>query len=328
MQLLSILTAALTAIPLAAAWTPGACSGYCRGVSHDPSVARRASDGTYFRFSTNNKINIATAPSISGPWTYQGPVLPSGSKIDQAGNQDLWAPDIIGPISGYYYLTYSVSTFGKQNSTIGIARSRSMAFGSWTDLGSTGISSHPGSLYNTIDSNLISTESGYVMTFGSYWGDIYQVPMTNPPTKATKNGATTPKQIAYWPNGSHDIEAGFVFKKGKYHYLFFSQGQCCGLDTSRPPAGGEYKVMVCRSSAATGPFVDRDGVSCREGGGTIVLQSQGNVYAPGGQSVFEDPGLGSVIVYHYVDTTVGYADGDKNFGWNVLDFSSGWPVAV
>ncbi|EEY55543.1 arabinan endo-1,5-alpha-L-arabinosidase A precursor [Phytophthora infestans T30-4] len=26
-----------------------------------------------------------------------------------------------------------------------------------------------------------------------------------------------------------------------------------------------------------------------------------------------------------VDTRVGYADGDKRFGWNKIDFSSGWP---
>ena len=32
------------------------------------------------------------------------------------------------------------------------------------------------------------------------------------------------------------------------------------------------------------------------------------------------------MYYHYVDTTIGYADGQKLFGWNALDFSSGWPV--
>lgn len=26
-----------------------------------------------------------------------------------------------------------------------------------------------------------------------------------------------------------------------------------------------------------------------------------------------------------VDTRVGYADGDKKFGWNVLNWSGGWP---
>lgn len=33
-----------------------------------------------------------------------------------------------------------------------------------------------------------------------------------------------------------------------------------------------------------------------------------------------------ILYYHYVDITIGYADGDKQFGWNTIDFSSGWPV--
>lgn len=57
-----------------------------------------------------------------------------------------------------------------------------------------------------------------------------------------------------------------------------------------------------------------------------MLESHGDVYGPGGQSVYNDPVHGWVLVYHYVDTTIGYADGDKRFGWNVIDFSSGWPV--
>lgn len=44
------------------------------------------------------------------------------------------------------------------------------------------------------------------------------------------------------------------------------------------------------------------------------------------RGVFNDPDLGPVLYYHYVDTTVGYADDQKLFGWNAIDFSSGWPV--
>ena len=66
----------------------GACSGDCAYV-HDPSVVKRA-DGTYFRFVTFNKITIATAPSLSGPWTNQGAAIPAGSSIDLPGKDDLW----------------------------------------------------------------------------------------------------------------------------------------------------------------------------------------------------------------------------------------------
>lgn len=68
--------------------SPGACSGACW--SHDPAVIQRSSDGKYFRFSTGGGIEITTASSIAGPWTIQGKALPNGSKIDLAGNTDLW----------------------------------------------------------------------------------------------------------------------------------------------------------------------------------------------------------------------------------------------
>ena len=67
---------------------PEGCSGVC-GYVHDPYVIQR-SDGTYFRFATFEEIQIATAPALTGPWTSEGPALPSGSEIDLPGNMDLW----------------------------------------------------------------------------------------------------------------------------------------------------------------------------------------------------------------------------------------------
>ncbi|KAI1086809.1 glycoside hydrolase family 43 protein [Rostrohypoxylon terebratum] len=299
---------------------PGACSGTCTN-THDPSIIRR-SDGTYFRFSTGGKIAVHTAPDITGPWTYRGAALPSGSKINLAGNQDLWAPDV-SLVGSTYYLYYSVSTFGVQDSAIGVATSSSLDVGTWTDLGATGIQSTSGKLYNAIDANLINAGGTYLITFGSFWQDIYQVPMKSTPS-AIASGASS-YQVAYDPVKT-DEEGSFIFKYGNYYYLFFSKGKCCGYDTSRPAAGDEYKIMVCRSTSATGGFVDSSGKSCTSSGGTIVLQSHGTVYGPGGQGVYNDPNHGPILYYHYVDTTIGYADGDKRFGWNTIDFSSGWPV--
>lgn len=152
---------------------PGACTGSCN--VHDPAIIRRTSDGTYYRFSTGNRIQIATAADISGPWTIRGSALASGSSIALPGNTDLWAPDIT-KVGDLYYLYYSVSTFGSQNSAIGVATSATMDVGTWTDRGSTGIRSSTGSAYNAIDGNLVLTTTGtYYMSFGSFWGDIYQV---------------------------------------------------------------------------------------------------------------------------------------------------------
>ncbi|KAL4994481.1 glycosyl hydrolase [Aspergillus recurvatus] len=297
---------------------PGACSGAC--TIHDPALIRRESDGTYFRFSTGTRISYASAPTIEGPWTTLGSVLPGGSSINLAGNTDLWAPDV-QLVDGTYYLYYSVSTFGSQDSAIGVATSNTMDINTWTDHGSTGIQSDASKSYNAIDGNLFNDNGNLLMNFGSFWNDIYQVPMQSP----TSAGSSL-TNIAFQPTGEHAVEGAYMYKYGDWYYLFFSEGQCCSYTTSMPAAGGEYKIKVCRSSSATGGFVDANGVSCTEGGGTIVLESHDNVYGPGGQGVFTDPTLGPVLYYHYVDTNIGYGDNQKPFGWNVIDFSSGWPV--
>jgi arabinan endo-1,5-alpha-L-arabinosidase len=252
-----LLTNALSASLAALAWAPavyayanpGACSGVCTNV-HDPSIIRRQSDGTYFRFSTGNKIAIHTAPSISGPWTYKCAMLPSGSSIQLAGNHDLWAPDV-SQAGSDYYVYYTVSTFGAQNSAIGLATSATMDCGSFRNLGTTGVESRTGDNYNAIDGNLLKDGSSYLFNFGSFYSNLYQVNMANPPTKSS--GSQRP--LAFEPAGEHPEEAPYMVKYGSYYYLFYSVGKCCGYDASRPAAGAEYKIKVCRSATATGGFV-------------------------------------------------------------------------
>jgi len=300
---------------------PGACSGSC--VVHDPAVFQRTSDGTFFRFSTGNEIQIATASAITGPWTIQGSAIPAGSSIDLAGNTDLWAPDV-NMVGSTYYLYYAVSAFGSQDSAIGVATSPTMEVGSWTDHGATGVASSSSNIYNAIDPNFFKVATGdYLLNFGSFWDDIYQVKLNSNPI--TSSGSSY--NIAYNSSGTHAQEGSFMFWQSPYYYLFFSAGQCCGFTAGDlPSAGSEYKVMVCRSSTATGGFVDATGKACASGGGTVVLASHGTVYAPGGQGVLDHPTLGPVLYYHYIDTTIGYADGDTQFGWNQLIWTNGWPT--
>ncbi|KAF2135220.1 glycoside hydrolase family 43 protein [Aplosporella prunicola CBS 121167] len=312
-----MLLAASTALAVS---LPMECSGIC-GNAHDSSLIRRESDGTYFRFSTGGGIAVHSASDLTGPWEYQGDVLESSS-ID--GNTDLWAPDV-SLVGDTYYLYYSDSSFGSQASTIGVATSTTLDVGSWKDLGSSGVSSKEGSNYNAIDGNLFADGDNYYLNFGSFWGDLYQVPMKNPPTAPSGSSYN----IELNTTGTRPSEGAYEFKSGNYYYLFFSSGVCCSLDTSKPAQGEEYKIMVCRSDSATGEFVDANGNSCTsQNGGTEVLASHDNIYAPGGQGVYDDPTYGPVLYYHYVDTNVGYADGDKLFGINKLDFSSGWPVVA
>lgn len=249
-QTLALLLLSLWSATVNGYANPMSCSGTCTN-AHDPALIRHT-DGTYFRFSTGGKIAIHSAPAITGPWTYKGAVVPNGSKIDKAGKNDLWAPDV-QKVGDTYYLYYSVSSFGSQDSAIGVATSKTLDVNSWTDLGSTGVTSSSGKAYNAIDGNLLYDGSNYYMNFGSFWHDLYQVKMANPPTKVASGSTST--NIAYVPSGSHAQEAAFVYKYGSYYYLFFSVGQCCGYDSSKPAAGGEYKIQVCRSSSPSSGFV-------------------------------------------------------------------------
>ncbi|PWY82165.1 endo-alpha-1,5-arabinanase precursor [Aspergillus heteromorphus CBS 117.55] len=313
---------ALLALPaLAYAYaSPESCSGEC--VVSDPGLIRRESDGKYFRFSTGNEISYASSDSLSGPWDVIGSVLPDGSSIDLDGNTDLWAPDV-HYIDDTYYVFYAVSTFGSQDSAIGLATSTTMELDSWTDHGSIGVESESGKLYNSIDPNLIKVGSDYYMNFGSFYDDIYQVPMNSAATK--KSSGDSAYNIAYNATTDHSEEGSYMYEYDDYYYLFFSSGACCDYNVDLPSPGEEYKIMVCRSKSATGDFVDKDGTACAESGGTPVLESHGTTYGPGGQGIFDDPTEGVIIYYHYINTDIGYADDDKQFGWNKLTWTDGWP---
>ena len=324
---------------------PEPCTGNCTFI-HDPAVIKR--DGTYYRFSTNGNIAVATADHLTGPWTYQGAMLPNGSSIEFAYAQEMWAPDV-SLVDDTYYAFYAVSKIGLQNSTIGVATSPSLDVGTWTEHGAVNIPHN--SSYNLIDPNLFQKAPGqpYYFTFGSFWDDILQTQL-DPSTGFTQQLPNTkPVQRAY--NSTYDAgtetpsvtEGSYQFwlpdplgDGTAYFYLFFSSGACCdkafdfNAAGSLAAPGDEYKVMVCRATSPTGPFVDKNGRNClTHNGGTMILGSHDDVYAPGGQGVFEEDDGRIVMYYHYVKPSVGYAYEDFFFGFNYLDFSiDGWPRLV
>lgn len=129
-----------------------------------------------------------------------------------------------------------------------------------------------------------------------------------------------------------------VLTPSRYYYLFFSSGVCCArafegtYNDPLPAPGDEYKIMVCRSTSPTGPFVDDIGRDCATSdGGRLVLGSHGkHVYAPGGQGVLNDSKSGRMVLYyHYQDPTVSYRYEEFLFGFNYMEIDGdGWPVVV
>ncbi|KAG8781000.1 hypothetical protein FRC12_022351 [Ceratobasidium sp. 428] len=298
--------------------------------THDPSIIYNEKSGYYYVFSTHG--GVARSKALKGPWVEIGSYLPTGCSIvsSNAGHCDTWAPDVIN-INGTYFVYYSISQFGTQNSVIGVATSKTMEYGSWTDHGAV-FSSKPGDNYNAIDANVIQAGGRLLFTFGSYWADIFQFELAPSGLAPLSPSAPQLTHLVLNQTSPQSAEGGFIYKpkQSAYHYLFYSSGGCCAFDPAALPApGDEYKVYVGRSKSATGPFVDATGKPLTETGGTLVLASHGNIYAPGGNSVFWDPkSKRDVIAYHYRPRDNIQGDANSMLGLNYLDFSSGWPILV
>lgn len=175
-----------------------------------------------------------------------------------------------------YYMYYVLSKTGTQDSEIGVATSKTLEPGSWTDHGSIGIPAN--SAYNRIDPNWIMINGKNYMNFGSFWNDIYQVEMESP----LQVGSAAPHQLSYNATLNHREEGSFMFEHDGFYYLLYSGGIAGRYSATYPPEGEEYRISVCRSQSGTGGFVDKDGVSCLQTGGSLLLASHDQIYGPGG----------------------------------------------
>nr|WP_206439748.1 arabinan endo-1,5-alpha-L-arabinosidase [Streptomyces scabichelini] len=284
-------------------------------VTHDPTMIRTSS-GQYQLYATGGGISSKTsgdriAFSAGGDAFGSRP----GWWRNYSSVPEAWAPDI-SYHGGKYLMYYSVSSFGSQNSAIGLATSTTARPGSWTDQGIVHTSSSSND-YNAIDPNLFVNDDGkWWLSFGSWWTGIKMIQI-NPSTGKQLSSNTTRYPLASRPTGTKAVEAPYIVKRNGYYYLFASYDTCCAGTSST------YKVKVGRATSVTGPYLDKNGVAMMNNGGTPVLESHGRYIGPGGQSIMNDAD-GDLIVYHYYD---GQDNGTPKLGINLLNWSSGWPVA-
>jgi arabinan endo-1,5-alpha-L-arabinosidase len=295
---------------------------------HDPVLTRQ--NGTYYLFGTGNGITVWSSKDRQ-TWTPEPPVFASPPAWAQHAipgfKEHIWAPDI-SYFNGQYSLFYSVSTFGKNRSAIGLATNKTLDPRSkdfkWVDHGAV-IESVPGrDMWNAIDPNLIRDPSGTPwLTFGSFWSGIKLVQL--------RPDLTAPAQPAQWRTlarrprtaaltdslpGDGAIEGPFIFRRGEYYYLFTSFDYCC-----RGPQS-TYKMMVGRSRTITGPYLDQAGTSLEQGGGTLVLQGDANWYGVGHNAVATFDKV-DYLIFHGYDA---HDKGRPKLRIEPLAWSSdGWP---
>jgi arabinan endo-1,5-alpha-L-arabinosidase len=289
--------------------------------THDPSLIRAGN--TFYVFSTGDPNRGAGGIQIRASqdgknWKYLGTVfaeLPAWIVKEVGFVPNLWAPDI-SFWNGQYHLYYAASTFGSQDSAIGLATNVTLDPKSprykWVDEGMV-VRSGTANTFNAIDPNFVRDAQGQPwLVWGSFWDGI-RLGRLDPRTG--KLLASDPRLYRLASRGGGAIEAPGIVYRGGYYYLFVSFDACCkGLEST-------YNIRVGRSRAITGPYVDQNGVPMTEGGGTLLLASQGRYVGPGGQFVYNDGGTFR-LVFHYYDRD---DSGLPKLAMRGLEWVGGWP---
>ena len=296
---------------------------------HDPVMIKQAD--SYYLFCTGMGISMWSSKDMV-QWNREKPVFdkaPAWALEAIPGYKGhTWAPDISFH-NGQYYLYYSVSAFGKNTSCIGVATNKTLDPQSpdylWVDHGKV-IQSVPGrDMWNAIDPNLIMDDSGTPwLVFGSFWNGMKLVKLDQSLIKVAEpqewhTVAARPRD--YYTDetnaGEGSVEAPFLFKKGKYYYLFVSFDFCCrGLESN-------YKVMVGRSESITGLYVDKNGSRMIHGGGSPVLSGNKDWPGVGHNAVYTFDNQ-DYIIYHGYDAK---DEGKSKLLINKLDWNEeGWPI--
>lgn len=300
---------------------------------HDPVIIRE--DSVYHVFSTGYGIAQWSSADMLH-WKKEPPVFlhpPQWTTDSIPGFRGFfWAPDI-SYFNGRYYLYYAVSSFGKNNSCIGLATNQTLNTNSpeysWKDMGVV-IRSTPGKdNWNAIDPNLIKDKDGTpYLVFGSFWDGLKIVRLTadglhvdqslkDIPTMASRrNNVEQTSAATPVTAGDNAIEAPFIFRKGKYFYLFASIDYCCKGPQST------YKMIVGRSENLLGPYVDDNNKPMMQGGGKLVLAGDKDWYGVGHCAVAGFDGS-DYLVFH------GYDAHDKAISKlriMLLGWKKGWPV--
>lgn len=265
---------------------------------HDPAIIREGD--TYYLFSTRAGIAIRCSKDLI-EWRLCGDVfahLPDWAVKDVAGVRGLWAPDI-SYFNGKYHLYYSVSTFGSNRSSIGLATNQTLDPASekyrWMDQGKV-ISSNKTDDWNAIDPNVVLDEQNHPwLSFGSFWSGIKMRKLDLATGKLSETDQTL-YSLASRPRSEQGaIEAPTIIRKNGYYYLFVSFDFCCrGREST-------YNIRVGRAQRLVGTYVDRSGKPMLEGGGTLVLSGKGRWAGPGHCAVLQDKN-GETLVYHAYDT--------------------------
>ena len=290
-------------------------------IAHDPTVIKQGR--SYYAFITGDIATRTYLPMKRSTdlvhWTELGPVFATAPAwvTQELGLTpgDFWAPDITY-FDGAFHLYYAASSFGTNNSVIGLATNKTLDPASpdygWVDHGMV-LRSSPPDNFNAIDPEVVLADGQPWLAFGSFWDGIKMRRLD----RAT--GLLSPSDPTLYSlasRGGASIEGASITRHGQYYYLFVSFDFCCrGINS-------DYRVAVGRSTSVTGPYLDRSGVPMLNSGGTELLRGYNEFRGPGGGDVFSR-GSGEFYVHHYYDAT---DNGAPKLSVRPISWAGGWPA--
>lgn len=293
-----------------------------RGIStRDPSTIVKCGD-EYWTFYTGRGIPSYRSKDLVN-WT-RGPRVfdrsPDWVAETVPNNKEgiFWAPDVF-KVGDEYRLYYSVSSMGSMDSAIALATNATLDPDDpnfeWKDQGVV-VRSQTGGDWNAIDPAIFQDDDGRLwMAFGSHWSGLKLVEL-DPNT-----GKRLDPEAPLIPIASSEmgLEAAYLHKHDGYYYLFFNRGTCC------QGANSTYEIRVGRSRTVEGPYVDKDGKSLLEGGGTLFLENRNDpLVAPGHAGIVVKDGEEWLSCHFEADLRM---DGKPALGVMPIRWVDGWPVA-
>ncbi|HEY4082479.1 MAG TPA: arabinan endo-1,5-alpha-L-arabinosidase [Burkholderiaceae bacterium] len=276
--------------------------------AHDPTLLIQGE--RWFVFTTGRGLQRLESDDAGKTWQRLAPVFSEApawwaDAVPDHKGLDVWAPKLFS-YRGRIWALYSISTFGKNRSAIGLISSDKPDSSAWRDEGLV-VQSTAADNFNAIDPDLFADTDGKLwLSYGSFWGGI-RLTELNPETLRPV-GET--RFIARRKGG---IEAPTIVRHGGWVYLFASFDLCCrGVNSS-------YNIRVGRARSIEGPFLDRSGRDMMDAGGTLLLSSGARWKGPGHQDV-----VGDWLVHHAYDAERGGRPQlrIKHLSWSIDD----WPV--
>lgn len=278
--------------------------------AHDPTLLITAD--RWFVFTTGKGLQRLESSDEGKTWRRLAPVFSQAptwwvEAVPEHKGVDVWAPKVFQH-RGRTWLLYSISTFGKNRSAIGLASSDKPDGGEWRDDGLV-VASTATDNFNAIDPDLFVEKDGRLwMSYGSFWGGL----------RLTQLDAATLRPVGestFIARRKAGIEAPTIQRRGDWVYLFASYDLCC------KGAQSTYNVRVGRARSVEGPYLDRDGKDLMNEGATPLLSGGARWKGPGHQDV-----VGDWFVHHAYDTERG---GKPHLRIKRLSWSDdGWPVVA